>query len=46
MDENTTPSNADKTTVKNKRIADEQPEGSMSSNSKKTAVEIKVEKDP
>ena len=46
MDENTTPSNADKTCANNKRLADDQAEGSVSSNSKKTAVEIKVEKDP
>ncbi|PWA91999.1 nucleic acid-binding, OB-fold, Replication protein A, OB domain protein [Artemisia annua] len=45
-DDNTTPTNADKSGGKNKRAADDEAEGSMSSNVKKTALEIKVEKEP
>ena len=45
-DDNTTPTNAEKTGVKNKRVADDEADGSMSSNGKKPAVEIKLEKQP
>ncbi|PWA84923.1 replication protein A 70 kDa DNA-binding subunit B [Artemisia annua] len=45
-DDNTTPTNADKSGVKNKRAADDEAEGNMSSNGKKAALEIKVEKEP
>ena len=38
--------NADKSGVKSKRAAEDEAEGSMSSNGKKAAVEIKVEKEP
>lgn len=45
-DDNTTPTNAEKSSDKNKRAADDEAEGSMSSNVKKAAIEIKVEKEP
>ncbi|PWA71523.1 replication protein A 70 kDa DNA-binding subunit B [Artemisia annua] len=44
-DDNTTPTSG-KTDGKNKRPADDEAEGSMSSNGKKAAVEVKLEKDP
>ncbi|PWA71253.1 replication protein A 70 kDa DNA-binding subunit B [Artemisia annua] len=45
-DDNTTPTNADKSLLTNKRPADDEADGSMSSNGKKQAVHVKVEKDP
>jgi hypothetical protein len=45
-DDNTTPTNADKSGVKNKRAADDEADGSMSSNGKKALLDIKLEKKP
>ncbi|PWA85368.1 nucleic acid-binding, OB-fold protein [Artemisia annua] len=44
-DDNSSPTNAEKTPSSNKRSAEEEADGSMSSNGKKIAVEIKQEKD-
>ena len=43
-DDNSSPANADKTPGSNKRSADQEADGSMSSNGKKLAMEIKQEK--